>query len=199
MYDKIIEKTFHGDAMQYGMIYGDKGCILIKVGQNGNIKGFNDKYLKMAKSLRDKLSCNVIVSNNPYDNKSDPLGQAIEVAKAEFGNIENINYIGISKGASIGARFGCNHEKIKSMILVNGPLTIDWVKIRNGIDAFKGDNVLMIYGNKDPSYPYLGILKAINTETNLEVKVIEGANHNFVDKWDELVTIIEKGVLLYVL
>lgn len=46
-YDIIInEKISEKDTIDYGIIEGNNTILLIKVGQNGNIYGFENKYLR---------------------------------------------------------------------------------------------------------------------------------------------------------
>ena len=51
MFDKIIKSEFNGKIIEHGIVQGDNTILLIKVGQNGSIAGYQDKYLKMAKNI----------------------------------------------------------------------------------------------------------------------------------------------------
>ena len=71
------------------------------------------------------------------------------------------------------------------MLLVNGPIMINWPKTKKGIERFQGEKVELIYGMKDPSYRYYDILDCINSN-KLVCTAIEGADHNFTGMEDIL-------------
>ena len=47
-YDKILSATVDGEKIKYGILFENEKIIFIKVGADGNIRGYQDKYLKMA-------------------------------------------------------------------------------------------------------------------------------------------------------
>ena len=53
-FDKIIEKDFNGIKMSYAYIYGNEKILLIKVGQDGTLRGKNDKYIKIGNRLKER-------------------------------------------------------------------------------------------------------------------------------------------------
>ena len=65
-YDKTINKTLAGEKIRYGILYGNEKIVFIKVGADGSIRGYQDKYLKMAHSVHDRLGATVICASNPY-------------------------------------------------------------------------------------------------------------------------------------
>ena len=75
------------------------------------------------------------------------------------------------------------------MLLVNGPIMINWPKTKKGIENFQGKKVDMVYGMNDPSYRYFEILKCINSD-KLVCTEVEGADHNFTGMEDALKNIM---------
>ena len=136
-------------------------CIGKGIGQNGSVYGYNNKYLKMAKYINLQYGCTIVVSSNPYD-CTDSLGQALEVIKQEVNQDVNVYYMGMSNGAILGARFGHLHSEIKRMLLINGPLMINWPKTKKGLEKFEGESVVMVYGSLDPSFKYAEINPTLN-------------------------------------
>lgn len=53
-YEKEITSNFEDAVIQYGIIYGNSKLFFIKVGQDGSIYGYNDKYVKMAERINEK-------------------------------------------------------------------------------------------------------------------------------------------------
>lgn len=78
-YDSIVYSRFSDDIIiNYGIIKGNSTIIFIKAGQDGSCYGYQDKYLKIAKSLNVKYGFSVICSSNPF-NWVNPLDDAMQV------------------------------------------------------------------------------------------------------------------------
>lgn len=97
-----------------------------------------------------------------------------------YNTFDDIIFIGFSDGANIGAQQGYLIPKIKRMLLINGPLMINFHKTKSGILAFENEKIEMIYGEQDPSYKYVGLLDFIDSKF-LEVDTLEGIDHNFTN------------------
>lgn len=178
-YNKIIKKEYGQVMIDYGIIYGAATkAILIKTGQNGNIYGYNNKYLEMANCLNKNYDITVVVSSNPYD-CTDSLGQALELIREENRSVMDVYFMGVSNGAVLGARFGHLHSEIKRMLLINGPLMINWPQSKKGLEKFQGELATLIYGSLDPSYRYVGLIDLINNSTRINKVIVDGADHNF--------------------
>lgn len=178
-YNRILSKKYKELIIDYGIIFGiDKMVVLIKTGQNGSIYGYNDKYLRMAIDINKKYSCTVVVSSNPYD-CTDSLGQALEVIDEEVSQEVEVYFMGMSNGAILGARFGYLHPEIKRMLLINGPLMINWPQTKKGLEKFNGEIATMVYGSLDPSYMYAEMVEFIDNSGKIRLVKCEGADHNF--------------------
>jgi len=152
--------------------------LLIKVGQDGSIYGYHNKYITLAKKINNKYSISVVVSSNPYD-RTDSLGSAIEVIKDKVKGASDIYYMGNSNGAILGARFAYRHPEIKKMLLINGPLMINWPQTRKGVEKFIGTDIVFVYGSEDPSYRYIELLTLIKSVKKVSVITVADADHNF--------------------
>ena len=184
-YNKMFSKQYNDQSIDYGILCGtDKKVVLIKTGQNGSIYGYGNKYIKMAKNINQKYGSTVVVSSNPYD-CTDSLGHALEVIKEEVNQDVDVYFIGMSNGAILGARFGHSHLEIKRMLLINGPLMINWPKTKRGLEQFEGECVTMVYGSLDPSYKYAEMVEFIDNPGKIRLVKYEGADHNFKNM-DEL-------------
>ena len=181
-YDIIIHSPFKDIAIiDYGIMKGSNTIIFIKVGQDGSIYGYENKYLKIANSINSKYGYTVICSSNPFDG-NNPLDNAMEVinkycSDSNYKDYE-IYYMGHSNGGIIGAQFGFNYPKIKRMLLVNAPLMINLHKTKNGIKSFKGDKLVLVYGSLDQSYKYIELLSPLLNDI-VQLQIIEGQDHYF--------------------
>ena len=169
-YDKVIEK-------QFGIIKGEKYLVFIKTGRGGSIEGFENKYLSICSFLFEKYGYTFVVSANPKDSACD-LEEEIKCISKYIGDYKEIFFVGISNGASIGAAQCRKIEKIKNAILINAPLMINFHKIKEGAKKFRGNNMYFLYGEDDPSFRYIEILKSIKN-TACKYKIIKGEGHDF--------------------
>lgn len=176
-FDKVVEDYF-------GIINGNSTLVFIKTGRGGSVYGYKNKYLKMACDIRDKYGYTVVVSANPVEYDCDLLAE-IGYVKDEVLKPDCIYYMGISNGAVIGAQQGWKVPDIKRMLLINGPLMINLHKLIDGLRKYNGERICLVYGDKDPSYPYLGVFEKQSIE-NVVVKVAYGADHNFAGMESEL-------------
>ena len=169
-YDKVIGK-------QFGIIQGEKYLVFIKTGRGGSIEGFENKYLNICSFLFEKYGYTFVVSANPKDSACD-LEEEIKCISKYIGDYKEIFFVGISNGASIGAAQCRKIEKIKNAILINAPLMINFHKIKEGAKKFRGNNMYFLYGEDDPSFRYIEILKSIKN-TACKYKIIKGEGHDF--------------------
>ena len=192
-FDKETHSRFKDIAIiDYGIIEGNNIIVFIKTGQNGSLYGYQNKYIKMARSLNKKYGCSVICSSNPFDG-NNPLDNAMEVIEEYAKKFDDykIYYLGYSNGALIGAWFGIKYPKIKRMALVNGPLMFDLNKTKEGALSFKGESINFIYGEYDQSIGYIELLKSIEND-KIKVYVEEGQDHQFSKSEEEFEKIPEK-------
>jgi len=169
-YDKVIGK-------QFGIIQGEKYLVFIKTGRGGSIEGFENKYLSICSFLFKKYGYTFVVSANPKDSVCD-LEEEIKCIDTYIGDYKEIVFVGISNGAFIGAAQCRKIKKIKNAVLINAPLMINFHKIKEGAQKFRGDNMYFLYSEKDPSFRYIEILNVIKN-TACKYKIIKGEGHDF--------------------
>lgn len=186
---KCFDKTLD---VNYGITYGSNKLVFIKAGRGGTIYGLDNKYVKIANRIAEEYGYTVVISANHKDSVY-VLEDELKLVKTMVPDYTEIIFVGMSAGALIGAQQGYLNEEIKSMLLINGPLMINWPKTKRGIEKFEGKNVEMLYGTKDPSYKYYEILKCINSD-KLIAREIEDADHNFIGKQD----VFEEEIIQFV-
>lgn len=181
-YDIELHRQFKDIAIiDYGIIKGNNNILFIKAGQDDSMYGYKNKYLKIAKTINKKYGSTVICSSNPFDG-NNPLDDAMEVieeyCKKESMKDYNIYYMGHSNGGLIGAWFGTKYPKIKRLLLVNAPLMYNYHKTKEALINFNQEQLVLIYGRQDQSFPYVELLNEIHNE-KVKYFVIEGQDHHF--------------------
>lgn len=191
-FDEVRKRKFNDIAtIEYGIVKGNSKVVFIKVGQNGSIYGYENKYLIIAKKLNKEYGYSVIIASNPFDG-NNPLGHDMNLVKEYCieNNIKDyqVYYMGQSNGARIGMSWGYQYPKIKRMLLINSPIFINWHVLKNGIIKSKNQEMLVVYGDRDDSYKYIGLIEPL-LDNNKKLIIINGADHNFVNMLDEFINL----------
>jgi len=164
----------------YGIKRGNREILLIKIGQDAELKGFKDKYIKIATSLNEKFGITVIVASNHFTGNDPLFGDIAIVEKyAKKNNFEsyNLKFFGYSNGAMIGTYYGYLHPEIKEMLLVNGPIKTNIEMFIKGLINFSG-KIVLVYGEEDFSYKYLPFIYPSLIQ-NKKLETIPLADHHF--------------------
>ena len=191
-FDRKFEYTVDGVSVRYGVKYGDNRIVFVKVGLGGDIPGYEGKYLVMAEHLRAKYGCSVICASNPEGIKeqTDLDRRAIaDVARELRSESPELYFFGHSNGGIKGLYLTLAGINFKRMVLVNMPLMINMFKTKRMISDIPDTHVAMIYGEKDPSVPYIPFFEG--KFENLDVRVVECADHNFLGMLDKFVTLAD--------
>ena len=177
-YDQKFKYTVANEDVDIGVVDGNNTIVLIIPGQNTGLYGYEDRYLKLARHLNNKYHATVIVSSNPYKN-DNPIEELMYIVKryAKRFNKYKVYYFGFSKGTNIGSQFATLNDKIKRLVLVNGPLMINPHKTREGISRFKGERLTFIFGSLDPSFKYSELITMVPKE-NVYLEILENISHN---------------------
>ena len=188
MFDKTIEKN----TIEYGIINGDNRLFFVKVGNGGSIYGRDNRYLKMAERIHDARGCSVLVSGDPVE---IPIKESIvydlELIREIFPDVDNIAAFGHSKGGQMLVSYAYMYPMIKNVLAVNVPLMINLHKTKAGIKNFKGNKIHMIYGDRDPSFPYAGILDS-SLSSRFGYSIVNNADHNFENMTEEFISLPER-------
>jgi hypothetical protein len=161
---------------KFGVIKGDDRVVFIKTGAGGSIYGYENKYLNIARKIRDKYGFTVIISANPTDSfciLEDEIERVIEIV----GWCNDIIYVGISNGALIGAQ-QCNRVwKVSHALLINAPLMINWYKTKAGAERFEGKCMHFVYGGEDSSARYIELIDCIDND-RCDYELLDSIGHN---------------------
>jgi hypothetical protein len=191
-FDRKFEYIADGASVKYGVKYGDGRIVFIKVGLGGDIPGYEKKYLRIAERLNKKYGCSVICASNPegIKDQTELDRRAIaDVARELRSDLSDLCFFGHSNGGVKGLILTASGITFRRMLLVNMPLMINMFKTKKMISDIPDTYINLVYGEKDPSVPYIPFFDG--RFDNLDVKVVEGADHNFFGMLDEFVALAE--------
>jgi len=168
---------------EYGFIQGDNRAIFIKVGLEGTIYGYENKYLEIADRLNQLYGYTVMVASNPSE-KNKSLSRGVEILRDYLKRIgyedASYAYMGVSNGAYLGLVEGYKYE-FSRYLFINSPLMINYHKIKTGLSNLTSSKVLIVYSEHDPSIKYVEMLRG-SIGPNAELRIIPGADHQFKGK-----------------
>ena len=191
-YDACL--SFRG--VEFGLMKGENGLLIVKTGSGGNIYGRDNKYVTLASRIADSHKFSVMVSDNPLElapeeNMSITMSVAADYASS-LNDGSPIYYFGVSKGGQYGAMYGYRYPFIKKWLILNMPLMINWHKSRAGLMKMPAtQEATVAFGGKDPSYPYSELIDLLQKE-NIKRVTIPAADHNFSNDADEFIRLPER-------
>lgn len=194
-YDIKLSKQFNDIAViDYGIVKGNNKIVFTKAGQNGSMYGYENKYLRIARTLNSKYGYTVICSSNPFDG-NNPLDTDFSVVEEYckengFDDYE-IYYFGHSNGARIGITWGYQYPRIKRMVLVNSPLFANIYSLKDGLSNIGDKKIYLVYGEYDQSINYTELIKPLLND-NIKLEIVKGADHDFTNMLDEFMELPDK-------
>lgn len=195
MFDLIIKCRFADKIIEHGIIFGDSTILLIKVGQDGSLSGYRDKYIRIAETINRKYGATVICVSNPFDGKN-PLDVTMDLVDAlsEENGWKDIKifYMGMSNGGLIGAWYGYLYPEIVKMLLVNMPIQVkNYTYTIARLRKSEADNIVLVYGELDHSCVYLPLIDELISDGCVDLKIIPGEDHNFTFNMNEFMSLPE--------
>ena len=181
-FDSVFTRVLNNCNVEYGFIKGNHTFFVIKAGLNGSIYGYENKYLDIAIGINEKYGYSVLCSSNPegasipFNSLEDIIDVVNKLADENGLKDPIVYYFGHSNGGLLGALYGKDYAIIKRMLLSNTPLFVNPLKTQRGIKEFKGEKLVMVYSEKDPSFKYTEIIGAIE---GVELIIIKGQDHNY--------------------
>ena len=192
-YDKVISKTVAGEKIQYGILNGNEKIVFIKVGSDGSIKGYQDKYLKMAHRAHARLGATVICASNPdvdYDAQVVADKAMISRVAADCGVSDyEVYFVGTSDGGYQNILLCQQVPQARKLLGINASLnTVEDLVAQ--LQKLPHVEKILVYGTGDDDFSCVPMLQTIACE-NLEIITVEGANHEFKGMVDEFIALID--------
>ena len=191
-YDKTTSKTVFGEKISYGIVYGNEKIVFIKVGADGSIRGYQDKYLKMAHRIHNRLGATVICASNPYIEhghvEADQELICTVAAECGFADYE-VYFVGTSDGGYQNLLLVQQVPQSAKFLGINASL-VDEDGFVEKLQEIPYVKKLLVYGTEDDDYDCVPVLQALEC-ANLEIKTVDGADHEFTDMVNEFIALID--------
>ena len=193
-YDKRTTKTVSGEKISYGIVYGNEKLVFIKTGVDGNIRGYQDKYLKMAQRVHERLGATVICASNPeveYNAQviADKAMISRIAADCAFSDYE-VSFVGTSDGGYQNLLLAKELPQAVKFLGIN-PSLCTVQDLVEKVQALPHVSKIMVYGTKDDVYKEcVPVLQALECE-KLKIMTIEGADHEFTGMVDAFIALID--------
>ena len=185
----IDTQCVDGEEVEYEIIFGNEKIVFIKAGAGGSVRGYDNKYLKMARRIHERIGATVICASNP-DVPHEELDEAEirwVIEEKELSGFE-ISFVGASDGAyhnlSLARRF---FETVK-WLGINASY-IELSELIEKLNELPNASKTLIYGTKDDDFDE--VVPALRKLENDKLKtvLVEGADHSFTGMVDEFVAL----------
>jgi pimeloyl-ACP methyl ester carboxylesterase len=175
-------------------IDGGNEVLVIIVGMNGSIYGYENKYFRIAKRANTIYGSTVFIFANDERNWYNPkifFNAIINYVKENMPNKSDIKIklFGYSAGAAFASYCAYEYPEITNMLLVNPPL-LDYLELTiNHMRLFSGNTTLVV-GKNDPNYK-LGELFSLDKYADVfnNVIIFDGADHFFKGLLNEFINL----------
>lgn len=174
-----MTKTIQDFPLRY-----DKGkssdCLLIFTGINGTIEGYEGKYQRIADEVLSKTEysvCRIALLSGAWNDLEGYLQKARDfLYEKSDGEEIDVIAMGCSAGANLLLCHGSKFPQIRRILAINPVLNVNIHRILNGIRSFPGEEIDVVVGKKDPSYPLVGLLPQ---DPKLKCHALDDVDHEF--------------------
>lgn len=193
-YEKILKKYIGFEKIEYGVLYGNEKIVFIKVGVSGSIRGYQNKYLKMAHRVHERIGATVICSSNPDISIEKHLGEDKALIKKVISDLGldtcELYFVGTSDGGEHSLKLSQQFTETVKFIGLNS----SWSSIEAFLERIKSlphVKKIFVYGAMDDDFDdIVPRLKAQDCD-NLEIIILDGADHDFTGKVDDFIALID--------
>lgn len=196
-FDRTVTLSQNGKEIEYGIIDGNNTIVFIKAGLEGSCYGYENKYVRIGRSLNEKHGCSIIASSNPLGYKTDFAAEMDFIRNyAKKQNLDDyqVYFFGHSNGAALGIINAYQFAEIKKLVCVNAPLMINLHLLLRGIKGFSGEKMTLVYGSSDASFDMLKLYSELESD-KIDFVRIHGTDHNFTGCLDLFIEL--PGVLFF--
>lgn len=187
----IKTRKIDDEKIEYEIIYGNEKLVFIKVGAGGSVRGYADKYFRMAQRIHELIGATVICASNP-DVPHEELDEAeIRQVIAEKGlyNFE-VYFFGTSDGAYHNLSLAKRFSQTVKWIGVNTSC-IDVSDLQERLMALPSVFKVLIYGTEDDDFDEVVPALSKMTSKNFLIKLVDGADHSFTGMLDEFIALAD--------
>ena len=193
-YDKILIRAIGYEKIRYGILLGNEKIVFVKVGAGGNIRGYQDKYLRMAHRIRERIGATVICASNPDLSNSTHIksdGNLIKkiIAEQGFENYE-MYFVGTSDGGEHSLKLAQYFPEAVKFLGINS----SWSNRDAFLERIQSMPLVtktFVYGANDADFDdIVPKLKALDCD-NLEIVILDGVDHEFTERIDDFIALID--------
>lgn len=193
-YDMILSKTVDYVKIHYGILFGNEKIVFIKVGASGNIRGYQDKYLKLAHRVHERIGATVICASNcDLDGKMQlKIDKALIKKVITDRGLDNyeLYFVGTSDGGEHSLKLSQQFPETVKFLGLNS----SWRNIDDFIERIRSLSHVkktFVYGAMDDDFDdIVPRLKALECD-NLEIVILDGVDHDFTGKVDDFIALID--------
>ena len=182
-------------GMNFDLMEEKTGLLIVGTRSVGSIYGKDNKYLRLSERIKSVYGVSVIVSDNPLEiSPAENMALTMTVAERyqKESAINPVYYFGVSKGGQYAAMYAYQYKRVTKWFALNMPLFINWHRSRHGLEELSpSQQMFLLFGDHDPSYPYAEIVDALKNE-NIKKVIVSNADHNFSASVEEFITLPEK-------
>lgn len=167
--------------------------LFIKGGSGSTYYGYNNKYLDIARTINEKYGLTVAVSSNKLFSVLDLKAELQSVFTALNAHYK-VLFAGVSSGAVVAIEQSPDIYDLQKLLLINPPFTISLPKVKKSLEAKKDATFNFVFGSNDPTYRFLPLLDNVKSQSPINLKIVEGADHNFKGMENEFKSLFVKFV-----
>ena len=187
----IDTQCVDGEEVEYEIIFGNEKIVFIKAGADGSVRGYENKYLKMARRIHERIGATVICASNPDVPHEELDEQEIRWVASERG-FETFNLFlwGTSDGAYQNLSLVKRFPETVKLIGVNSSF-ITFADFEAKLQELTGVKKILVYGTEDDEYDVVFPALMIKKNENQKNLFIEGADHCFSNMLPEFIQTID--------
>lgn len=187
----IDTKDIGDENIEYEIVFGNEKIVFIKSGAGGGVRGYENKYLRMAKRIHERMGATVIRASNPDTPHEDADEEEIRwvIDELALSNVE-VYFIGTSHGAYQNLSLAKRFPETVKYIGINTSY-IDISDLKESLMALSDVSKVMIYGTEDDDLDEVVPAMKEMTCDNLTVKFVKGADHSFSGKVEEFIALAD--------
>ena len=186
------EGELSGEKFNYHFVFGNEKIVFIKAGAGGSERGYEDKYIKMAERIHERIGATVITASNPIDPICEPPdAEEIRWGVKELGLASfELYLVGVSDGAYLNLELASRFPETVKWIGIN-PSFVEMSDFEEKLKALPQVFKLMIYGTRDDDFnEIVPVLSKMGCD-NFVMEFVEGADHSFTDMLDAFVALAD--------
>lgn len=191
-FDKIVPTSVRGEPLEYGFLFGNERIVFIKAGAGGELRGHEDKYLRMAHRVHERLGATVICATNPAKKHMGFDEQVIRTVATKRGFKEfRLYLVGTSDGGYKNLELATRFPETVKYLGINTSLS-SLEDLKEKLIKLSRIEKILVLGTRDDDYKELSALKDSDID-DFRVVLADGADHKFtgmIDKFIELIDLL---------